>query len=162
VLFVVTTFIFPIAFLFGILAIIEKETMLKPLVEAEATILGFFGLIIVYALTSYDTRIDRLEQQKSEWTREKQKEQVANVQTQINKIVSNKRRTAYYALVIGIYFFLAFLLSILVLGITNIGFAGLIIWFAMMLFFNAIEHFFILFYFIASEPKTTPTEPTKT
>jgi len=51
-----------IIFLFGAVAVISEE-MLKALIEAEATILGFFGLITVYALTSLDTRIDRIEQQ---------------------------------------------------------------------------------------------------
>lgn len=40
---------------------------LKALVEAEATILGFFGIVAVYWLTSIDSRIDRLEQEKHDY-----------------------------------------------------------------------------------------------
>jgi uncharacterized membrane protein len=40
---------------------------LKALIEAEATILGFFGLISVYWFTSMDSRRDRLEQEKHEY-----------------------------------------------------------------------------------------------
>lgn len=47
--------------LIGFIAIYDKE-VLKALIEAEATVLGFFTLIVVYALGSLDNRIDRLDQ----------------------------------------------------------------------------------------------------
>jgi hypothetical protein len=43
---------------------IISTSMLQSLIQAEATILGFFGIIVSYMLTSYDSRIDRLEQQR--------------------------------------------------------------------------------------------------
>ena len=43
--------------------IINNAETLKTLIEAEATVLGFFGFIAVYALGSLDNRIDRLEQE---------------------------------------------------------------------------------------------------
>lgn len=46
---------------FGLITVLSADA-LKTLIEAEATILGFFGLIVVYALTSYDNRIDKLEE----------------------------------------------------------------------------------------------------
>jgi hypothetical protein len=54
-------FIIGIAILFGVAAVYRTE-MLTALIEAEATIIGFFGLILTYALASFDNRIDKLEE----------------------------------------------------------------------------------------------------
>jgi hypothetical protein len=43
---------------------INSAAVLQSLIQAEATILGFFGIIVTYLLTSYDTRLDRFEQQR--------------------------------------------------------------------------------------------------
>ena len=45
----------------GLITILSTDA-LKILIEAEATILGFFGLVAIYALTSFDNRIDKLEE----------------------------------------------------------------------------------------------------
>lgn len=50
---------------FGFITVLSADA-LKTLIEAEATILGFFGLLVVYALTSYDNRIDKLEERIDE------------------------------------------------------------------------------------------------
>ena len=49
------------AFTFGFFIVISIDAA-KALAEAIATILGFFGLIAVYVLTSYDNRLDKLEE----------------------------------------------------------------------------------------------------
>jgi hypothetical protein len=51
---------------FGLITVLSADA-LKTLIEAEATILGFFGLIVVYALTAYDNRIDKLEERIEDW-----------------------------------------------------------------------------------------------
>lgn len=51
---------------FGLVTILSNDA-LKTLIEAEATILGFFGLVAVYALTSYDNRIDKIENRIEEY-----------------------------------------------------------------------------------------------
>lgn len=47
------------------ISILNKEA-LQTLIEAEATVLGFFGLIVVYILKSLDEKEDRYEQQTFE------------------------------------------------------------------------------------------------
>lgn len=46
--------------------VVINQDALKAMIEAEATILGFFGLVIVYLLNSIDTRIERIAQTKDE------------------------------------------------------------------------------------------------
>jgi predicted PurR-regulated permease PerM len=41
---------------------------LKATIEAQATLLGFVGLITVYLLSSFDTRLDRLYQQRHDYS----------------------------------------------------------------------------------------------
>jgi tetrahydromethanopterin S-methyltransferase subunit D len=43
---------------------VNSKNMLQSLIQAEATVLGFFGLIVTYVLVSYDTRLDRFEQER--------------------------------------------------------------------------------------------------
>ncbi len=51
-----------LASVFSFLAVNNIET-LKALIEAEATVLGFFGIIAVYGLNSISKRVDLLEKQ---------------------------------------------------------------------------------------------------
>ncbi len=43
---------------------LSSLNVLQSLIQAEATVLGFLGVVVTYLLTSYDTRLDRLEQQR--------------------------------------------------------------------------------------------------
>jgi len=147
------------ALLFSLIGAFEKTPMLTTLIEAEATIFGFFGLIAVYSLTSYDNRIDRLEEQKFEWIKEKDDTRATETQTRIDGIVKSKRKTINYALIIGIYLFLSLLLSILVLGIADAITSWIILFFSMALFFIGIVHFFFMFYDMATIPKETRPKP---
>jgi hypothetical protein len=45
---------------FGLVTILSTDA-LRALIEGEATIIGFFGLVAIYALTSYDNRIEKIE-----------------------------------------------------------------------------------------------------
>ena len=63
---IITIFVLSVVSVFYIWVLTNVEA-LKAMIEAEATILGFFGLIAVYYLTSMDSRIDRLEQEKHEY-----------------------------------------------------------------------------------------------
>jgi len=58
-LFILSMFISP-------LLIPESPTILKALIEIDAGMLGFWGIILVYALTSLDNDRDSLERQKFE------------------------------------------------------------------------------------------------
>jgi hypothetical protein len=46
---------------FGIFLLLSVDS-LKALIEGIATLLGFFGLVAIYLLTSYDSRIDKLDE----------------------------------------------------------------------------------------------------
>ena len=56
-----TAIFFIISIPFGIFLLLSTDS-LKSLIEGIATMLGFFGLIAIYLLTSYDSRIDKLEE----------------------------------------------------------------------------------------------------
>ena len=66
----ITVFILSLVSVFYIWVLTNVDA-LKALIEAEATTLGFFGLIAVYWLTSMDSRIDRLEQEEHEYEMKK-------------------------------------------------------------------------------------------
>lgn len=61
------TFLLIIAFHFGTLSVFSDVT-LTALIQAEATIIGFFGIVFIYGLTSYDNRRDRIEATKLDYT----------------------------------------------------------------------------------------------
>jgi magnesium-transporting ATPase (P-type) len=47
---------------YGILNVLSVDA-LRATIEAEATIIGFFAIVVAYLLNSYDLRIDRFEQE---------------------------------------------------------------------------------------------------
>ena len=117
-----------IIFLYGLVATIEVE-MLKAMIQAEATILGFYGLIVVYALTSLDDRIDTLEEQifeveekyldlpdNPESIRNIGKTKIAKRNERLNKIKKTRGKTVFSALYVGILLIGSLLASILGLG----------------------------------------------
>lgn len=104
--------------------------MLTALIEAEATILGFFGLIFVYALTSLDNRFERfensfhrLEDRLEEFRRLEEKnpskekrEELMGWLNAVNNLNKRKKEVVYRSLVTGSFLVLSFLLAILALG----------------------------------------------
>ena len=64
----ITGFFLFLSIPFGMFIILSTDA-LKSLIEGIATMLGFFGLIAVYLLTSYDNRIDKLEVEDSGFRR---------------------------------------------------------------------------------------------
>jgi len=124
-----------VIFIYGLVAVVAKETMLPSLIEAEATILGFFGLIVVYALTSLDSRMDRYEKQifdlgekhweldllsrpETEW-QILGEEKITFFNKRLSKIKEKKRKTANLALVVGVYLIVSIMSSLLGLGIPD-------------------------------------------
>lgn len=142
-------------FLFGLVAVISKE-MLKALIEAEATILGFFGLITVYALTSLDTRIDKLEQQLHARIfdiKEKFSDLGGVKKTYLTERLSNikeeKRKTVYSALYAGVLLVGSLLSSILGLGIPIEEWAFYLCSLSVLLFFFGIGQTLLMIYDLA-------------
>ena len=149
-----------ITFLFGAVAVIEKE-VLKSLIGAEATILGFFGLTYVYALTSLDDRMDRLEQQifDIQIRSMKQRNQVifGDLPNRIENIKNAKRKTANSALFTGALLFGSLLTSILGLGMPNDEWAFYLCSFSVLCLFFGIGQILLVIYDLRKSPETTQT-----
>jgi len=141
-----------IIFLFGAVAVISKE-MLKALIEAEATILGFFGIFAVYALTSFDSRMDRLEEQLFDIQMKsmKQRNQVifGDLPNKIKGIQKAKRRAVLSALYAGILLVGSLLSSILGLGFPIEEWAFSLCSLSAMLFFFGIGQTLLMIYDLA-------------
>jgi hypothetical protein len=121
-----------IIFLFGLVATVSVE-MLKAMIQAEVTILGFFALVAVYALSSLDGKIDRLEQQifkieekyldfsnNPESIKKVGETKISKLSEHLNKVKKTKRRTVYLALYAGVLLIGSLFTSILGLGFLGI------------------------------------------
>jgi hypothetical protein len=131
---------------------VNSKDMLQSLIQAEATVLGFFGIVVSYFLVSYDTRLDRLEQQRFDC-------ELANkpqaVDSYCKKMISLKeiKQSATRTLGgIGILFILSLLLSILALGAidTNSTFSTGFAYFGLGAFFTGIVGL-VLSFFVSTE-----------
>lgn len=151
-----------IIFLYGSVATVEVE-MLKAMIEAEATILGFFALVVVYALSSLDNRIDRLELLLHIliFDREKFPDLGGIEQTilteRLSKINERKRKTIYSAVYNGVLLIGSLLASILglgFLGIPNQEWAFYMCSLSAMLFFVGIGLILLMIYDLAQSPET--------
>lgn len=140
-----------LAIYYGFIAITAKDTILKSLIDAEATILGFFGLIVIYALNSFDNRIDRIEQQlfdvKEKYLDMKDnpkaiikigKAKVTRLNKQLSRVGEQKRIMINNAVATGSFLVVSLLLSISALGITDGNNAFFHCCIAIYLFFGSI------------------------
>jgi hypothetical protein len=159
-----------IIFLYGLVATIEAET-LKAIIQAETTILGFFALVVVYALTSLDNRMDRLEEQIFK-VEEKYldfsdnpksiinagKTKTDKLRHRLNEVQKIKGKTVYSALYNGILLIGSLLASILglgFLGIPNHEWAFYMCSLSAMLFFVGIGLILLTVYDLAQVPEST-------
>jgi hypothetical protein len=102
---------------FGLFIVLSTDAV-KSLIEGEATILGFFGLIAVYLLTSYDNRMDKLEEKILDSQIDVNLE---NLRSLKEKIKIRKRRATNAILAALISLILSFFLSIVTLGILDVN-----------------------------------------
>jgi len=153
-----------VSFFFGLFAVVAKDTMLASLIEAEATVLGFFGLIVVYALTSLDARTDRLEQQifditetnkfyKSTGLGEKKTRRDEALRKTLRNVQKKREQIINFAVITGGYLIVSLLLSILALGIPDVTSSFILCSLAVGLFLTAIGGIFGVLHFIAKRPK---------
>lgn len=158
-----------IIFLYGLVATIEVE-MLKAMIQAEATILGFYGLIVVYALTSLDNRTDTLEEQifeveekyldlpyAPESMRNIGKTRIAKRNERLNKLKKTRGKTVFSALQNGILLIGSLLASILglgFLGIPNQEWAFYMCSLSALLFFFGIGLILLMIYDLGQSPET--------
>jgi hypothetical protein len=114
-----TFFLFSIPF--GVFIILSPDAV-RTLIETEATILGFFGLIAVYLLTSYDNRIDKLEEKILD-IGETDDTELRILQTFQWRIKNRKRRASNAIISALISLILSIFLTIVTLGLigTNNG-----------------------------------------
>jgi hypothetical protein len=82
-------------------AMLTSKEMLQSITQAEATVLSLFGIIVAYLLTSYDTRLDRLEQQRYDSEKRDNYPKMYMIDEQKGKIRERKRKTALACLCIG-------------------------------------------------------------
>jgi len=161
-----------ISIFFGVATILSKSDVMKSLIEAEATILGFFGLMIVYILKSLDDKEDRYVQMlfdlqmkgKDAQTILLSGEDLELVATERDKGIvirgesrggflqklidrTNKQKKAIirYTRTIGAYLVSSLLLSIWILGMPDIVIAGLASIFAVYLLLVSLVHVFWMF-----------------
>lgn len=104
---------------FGLIVILSAD-VLKTLIEAEATILGFFGLIAVYVLTSFDNRIDRLEKVSYDLASILGTGTIT-VRTAVDELKKQKRKIVWGIVLDGGVLFVSFFLSIMALGIVSMN-----------------------------------------
>jgi len=144
---------------FGFFIVLSTDAV-KTLVEAEATILGFFGLIAVYLLTSYDNRIDKLEEKildSSDTTK------IQGFSVAQRKLKDRKMRATIAVVLALISLILSFFLSIVILGLldlnggnpsqTALHIAVPLIVIASMFLFIGVFSIFLMIYRIGIEPE---------
>jgi hypothetical protein len=101
-----------IEFFYSILIINEKG--LTALIEAETTLLGFFGLIIAYLLTSLDTKSDKLDE-----VRAKENPTSNQHRNDLNPYKGLKKKVIKYSIAIGAMLTLSLFLSVGLLGVVT-------------------------------------------
>ena len=142
---------------FGIFLLLSVDA-LKALIEGIATILGFFGLVAIYLLTSFDSRIDKLEEKILDLD-EKDEAKINRFRGIQDNIKTRKKNSMISILTsLGCLFVSLFLsiwiLSILSISPTNPGVAAVIgIFIASMLLFIGVFSIFVLFFKIGKEPE---------
>ena len=154
-------------FVFGLVPVYEKEPMLPSLIEAEATILGFFGLIVVYVLSSLDSKIDRVEQRLHTRIREpleKYKDLGGVLKTilteRLRNIEEKKRETVRSALFIGVYMIASLMLAIWALGIPlkHNDLSFVLSSYSLMFLFVSISGFLWILYSLGKSPEVIISE----
>lgn len=113
--------IIPFVLVGGYLATLEIE-MLKAIVQVESTIIGFFGAIFIYAITSLDKRIDERQKQiiDIKINSPVNSNLVDVLDSEIRNIRITKKTLVYSSILAGIVFTLSLISSITALGFRNI------------------------------------------
>jgi hypothetical protein len=140
-----------IPFVFGVVAIFS-EAMLTALIEAEATILGFFGLIFVYALTSLDNRTDMLNTAWFELRKDITPEYPPVWVKAVENVAKNKKKLVTNSLVAGIFLVVSLLLAILALGFPTEDWVLYLTTFSVGLLFSSLLQIFWTIYDLGKDP----------
>jgi cobalamin biosynthesis protein CobD/CbiB len=147
-------------------AIMTSDGMLQSLVQAQATILSLFGIIVAYLLTSYDSRLDRLEQQSFDVERvpldDRDHELSSFLIKRFKEIKKQKSKTAQGILWVGSALVFSLLLSVIAFGLRDVsGWENLKAEVSMVdivLFFCGILGIFLMFNRMGKEPEEPKSE----
>lgn len=124
--------------------VLASDEVLKALIEAEATLLGFFGIIAVYVLTSYDGRLDRFEEKLFKLATEETnvpkiplRVGMQQIRQALSSIERKKKDFARLSAIIGASLVLSIILSVLALGTIERPICFILSYFALAFFFAA-------------------------
>jgi len=161
-----------ISVFFGVATVLAKSDVIKSLIEAEATILGFFGLITIYVLKSLDDKEDRYVQMLFDLQMKGKQDEVillsgeelrlvatendkgikirresrgGFLQSLIDRTNKQKKAIVRFTRTIGAYLVSSILLSIWILGMPDVVVAGLLGIFAVYLFLVSLVSIFQMF-----------------
>jgi hypothetical protein len=121
--------------------------MLSSVIQAEATIFGFFGIAASYILVSFDTRIDRLEQQRFDCELANKDQAADSYRKKIASIKEAKKDLTKSLGLVGLILILSLLFSVLALGAvdTNSAFSETISYCGLSLLFVGVVVVVIVF-----------------
>lgn len=125
------------------------------MIQAEATILGFFGKIVTYILASYDARLDRLEHQRFDLEIAQKLEKAVSVSERTEGVKDRKMKTALGIGLIGLVLIVSSVMSIVILGMRDLrsDFARNLSLYDLAFFFLAIFGMLLMFLRISKEPE---------
>ncbi len=147
--------------------VITSNGMLESLTQAEATVLSLFGVIVAYLMTSFDSRLDRLEQQNFEVEKvpfedNRDMELSKFLIRRCEEVKYRKKRTGKGILMIGSALLFSLSLSVIAFGLRDLSdWENLKMEVSMldiMFFFLGIYGIFLLFNRISKEPEEPKSE----
>jgi ABC-type multidrug transport system fused ATPase/permease subunit len=130
--------VFVVLFIFGYYVMFPVEVV-KALLDVSAMFLGLFGVFVVYLLSYYDNRIDKLEKEveyeKDQivlniWNKPEEEMKaerdmaIKNVENKLDKIKNIKRSTASMNLFTFACFIVSLVFSIVALGLLSVDSQG--------------------------------------
>jgi len=109
----------------------ESSTILKTMIEVNATMLGFWGIILVYCFTSLDKRLESTETQKFEVAKSIAENQECSIseamnfpndhlkflETKTQRLIKSFNRLRRHALINSVMFIISIIVSVIGLGI---------------------------------------------
>jgi protein-S-isoprenylcysteine O-methyltransferase Ste14 len=119
---------------------VNSIVVLQSMIQAEATVLGFFGIVISYMLASYDSRLDRLEQQRFDSEIENNSLKLTMIDSKISGLKALKKSSTNGLGIYSLILILALLFSIVTLGVRdfNLSIANILGVFGLGFFFMGI------------------------
>lgn len=147
--------------------VMTSNGMLASLTQAEATVLSLFGVIVAYLMTSFDSRLDRLEQQSFEVEKlpfedNRDWELSKFLIKSFEEVKERKNKTAQGVLWVGIALVLSFSLSVVAFGLKDLNgwenLKGEVSLFDILFFFLGIFGLFLLFNRLSKEPEEPKSE----